>query len=152
MLRPLTAAHDGARRHAEVLTGMARSTKGLTISTLPDRLAVCRLPPGDPVPEWAFSGWFCSVTRTQDELSVVCAEGIVPERMSCERGWRCLRVQGPIAFSEIGVLSSLVTPLAEVGISIFVISTYDTDYVLVKQDALSSAQDVLVSHGHVVHR
>jgi len=92
------------------------------------------------------------VTRTQEELSIVCAEGIVPEGVSCERGWRSLRVRGRIAFSQVGVLSSLVAPLAEGGISVFVVSTYDTDYVLVKQDALSSAQEVLVSHGHVVHR
>lgn len=131
---------------------MAISRKKLTVFTLPDRLAVCRLSPGDPFPGWAFSGSFCSVTRTQEELSVVCAEGIVPEGMPCERGWRCLRVHGPIAFSEIGVLSSLVIPLAEVGISIFVVSTYDTDYVLVKEDALPRAQEVLVSHGHAVHR
>jgi hypothetical protein len=136
----------------KVATSPKAEIRGLAIWTLKDRLAVCRLPLGDPVPEWAFSGSFCSVTRTQDELSVVCAEGIVPEGMLCERSWRCLRVQGPIAFSEVGVLSSLVTPLAEAGISMFVVSTYDTDYVLVKQDALSSTQDVLVSHGHVVHR
>lgn len=136
----------------KVATSPKAEIRGLAIWTLKDRLAVCRLPPKDPVPEWAWSGSFSSVTRTEDELSVVCAEGIVPEGMLCERGWRCLRVQGPIAFSEIGVLSSLVTPLAEAGISMFVVSTYDTDYVLVKQDALSSAQDVLVSHGHVVHR
>jgi hypothetical protein len=136
----------------KVATSPKSQIRGLEVSTLQDRLAVCRLLPGDPVPKWAWSGALASVTRTRDELSIVCAEDGVPEGVSCERGWRCLSVQGPIAFSEVGVLASLLTPLAEAGISVFAVSTYETDYLLVKQDALSRAQEALASWGHVVHR
>jgi len=126
------------------------SQRRLTISTLPGRLAVCGLDPGEQVPAWASSGSFTSVTRTEEELSVVCAEDAVPDRVKCEKGWRCLRIRGPLAFSETGVLSSLSAPLARAGISIFVVSTYDTDNVLVKEEHLGTAQAVLVSEGHTI--
>jgi hypothetical protein len=90
------------------------------------------------------------VTRTEEELSVVCAEDAVPDRVKCEKGWRCLRIRGPLAFSETGVLSSLSAPLARAGISIFVVSTYDTDNILVKEERLGAAQAVLVSEGHTI--
>jgi hypothetical protein len=126
------------------------SQRRLTISTLPGRLAVCGLDPGEQVPAWASSGSFTSVTRTEEELSVVCAEDAVPDRVKCEKGWRCLRIRGPLAFSETGVLSSLSAPLARAGISIFVVSTYDTDNILVKEELLGTAQAVLVSEGHTI--
>ena len=122
----------------------------LTISILPGRLGVCRLDPGEPVPPWATSGPFVSVTRTEDELSVVCAEGAVPEGVKCETGWRCLRIRGPLAFSETGVISSLAAPLAKAGISIFVVSTYDTDHILLKEECLEAAQAVLASEGYTI--
>jgi hypothetical protein len=124
----------------------------LTLSTLPGRLAVCRLEPGAEWPAWAASGSLISVTRTADELSVVCGEEAVPDGVRCERGWKGLRVRGPLAFSETGVLSSVVGPLAKAGIGVFVVSTYDTDYILVKAEHLSAAAAVLVAEGHAVGR
>lgn len=122
----------------------------LTIALLPGRVAVCRLEVGAAVPAWAASGSFTSVTRTGDELSVVCDEDAVPDGVPCERGLRCLRVRGPLDFSETGVLSSLAPPLARAGISIFVVSTYDTDTILVKEDLLGAAQRVLAAEGHSI--
>ena len=111
---------------------------------------MCRLGPEAPVPAWAASGPLVSVTRTAEELSVVCGEEEVPAGVRCERGWRCLRVQGPLALAEIGVLSSLVAPLAAARISVFVVSTYDTDNLLVKEELLGVARAVLAEHGHTI--
>jgi hypothetical protein len=123
-------------------------TRRLRISTLPGRLAICRLEPGDPVPAWAASGSLVSVTRTAEELSVVCSESVVPGDVKCEKGWRCLRIRGPLAFSETGVLSSLAALMARAGIPIFVLSTYDTDHILVQEERLGAAQTVLAREGH----
>jgi hypothetical protein len=112
--------------------------------------AVCRLEPGAPIPSWATAGDLWSITRTADEMSVVCRQDVLPERIHCERGWRCLRVAGTIDFAVVGVLSSLVAPLAEAGISVFALSTYDTDYLMVKDEVLVRAVDVLRRHGHAV--
>ena len=102
-------------------------------------MAVCKLDKDAPVPAWASSGTFFSITRTADELSVVCQQSLVPDGVRCERDWRCLLVAGTMEFSMIGVVASLVTPLAEAGISVFVISTFDTDYMLVKEVDLERA-------------
>lgn len=112
------------------------------VSALKDRMAVCRLAPDAPVPDWA-RGEFVSVTRTADELSVVCAEAGVPRDVTAERGWRGLKVQGPLDFGLVGVLASLLAPLAEADIPVFVVSTYDTDYILVREADLGRAVEVL---------
>lgn len=93
---------------------------------------------------------FCSVTRTADELSVVCTEGFVPEGVRCEKGWRVLKLEGPFEFSEVGVLASVAAPLAEVGVSIFAVSTFETDYVLVKDEQLEPAVGALRERSHEV--
>jgi hypothetical protein len=125
-------------------------THQLALTLLPDTFAVCRLDHDALVPAWASSGTFFSITRTADELSVVCSQSLVPDGVRCERGWRCLRVAGTMDFSMIGVVASLVTPLAEAGISVFVISTFDTDYLLVKENDLQRAKATLRSAGHTV--
>ena len=112
--------------------------------------AVCKLPAGSPIPSWATTGDLYSVSRTADELSVVCRERIVPEGVVCERDWRCLRVAGAMPFSVVGVLASLTTPLAEAGISVFAVSTFDTDYLLVKADDFEAAVDALRRQGHAL--
>jgi hypothetical protein len=122
----------------------------LTLTWLPDVFAVCRLDPGEPVPPWAASGPFASVTRTPDELSVVCAEAAVPSGVRCEGGWRCARLRGPFAFTEVGVLAALVGPLAAECVSVFAVSTFDTDYVLVRADQAEAAHRVWVEAGHTV--
>ncbi len=93
---------------------------------------------------------FFSITRTADELSIVCPQESVPEGVPCERGWSCLRVAGTIPFSVIGVLSSLTSPLANAGISVFAISTFDTDYLLIKVKDWARAVDVLRRQGHTI--
>lgn len=122
----------------------------LTLSLLEGRFAVCRLAPGDEVPAWASRGAFTSTTRTQDELSVVCAEGVVPEGTRCERGWRVFRVEGPLDFGLTGVLASVALPLAEAEVSIFAVATFDTDYVMVREQNVERALAALGAAGHRV--
>lgn len=122
----------------------------LDLAILDDRLAVCRLGRDEPTPGWASRGSLSSITRTGDELSVVCPESDVPEGVRAERGWRAFRVSGVIDFALVGVVASLATPLAEAGVGLFVLSTFDTDIVLVKDLDLSRAIEALTTHGHVV--
>ena len=104
------------------------------------------------MPDWAFTGGFSSVTRTADELSIVCPQSNVPPETQCDRDWRCLEVEGPLDLSLIGILALLTAPLAHAGISIFAVSTYDTDYVLVKEERLDEAVLVLSQEGHHVRQ
>jgi putative acetyltransferase len=112
--------------------------------------AVCKLPCEAPPPAWATGGKLFSVTRTADELSVVCDEELVPDGVVCERGWRCLRVAGAMPFTLIGVLARLTTPLANAGIGVFALSTFDTDYLLVKAGEFEKAVAALRADGHTV--
>lgn len=98
------------------------------------------------------TGSFVSTTRTAEELSIVCPQIQVPAVMKRKEGWRCLKVRGPLDFSLTGILASLTTPLAKAGISVFAISTYDTDYLLVKEENLEKAIEILVKKGHRVQR
>ena len=122
----------------------------LSLSLLPDKLAICRLPADSSVPGWVSESSFLSITRTRDELSIVCAEAGVPDEVKADRGWRCLKVAGPLDLALTGILASLVSPLAEAQINIFAVSTYDTDYLLVKQESLARSIDVLTWSGHRV--
>ena len=122
----------------------------LTLIMVDSTFAVCRLEPDTPIPPWATAGDLFSITRTADELSVVCRQDAVPEAVVCERGWRCLRVAGTMPFSVVGVLASLTAPLAEAGISAFAVSTFDTDYLLVKEKDLVAGVVVLRRYGHTV--
>jgi hypothetical protein len=115
------------------------------LSLLPGRFAVCRLAADAGVP-----AAFFSVTRTPDELSVVCAEDSAPEGAPCENGWRILQVAGPLDFSLTGVLAAIATPLANAGVSIFAISTFDTDYVMVKEANFAESVEALRAAGHRV--
>lgn len=123
----------------------------LTLKTLAGNLAVCRLEPGAALPAWAFGhGPLCSVTRTPEELSVVCGEQAVPAGIRCERGWRALKVQGPLDFGLTGILNALSAPLAQAGISIFAVSTFDTDYLMVREAHLEAALAALRAAGHTI--
>ncbi|MFM8320199.1 MAG: ACT domain-containing protein [Chloroflexota bacterium] len=117
---------------------------------LPDRLAVCRLAADAPFPDWARPGDLLALVQTRDELCVVCAERYAPPEVRAERGYVALMVQGPLDFSLTGVLASIAAPLAKAGVSIFAISTYDTDYVLVREDALERAVNALTGAGFLV--
>jgi hypothetical protein len=114
--------------------------------------AVCRLSASEPVPAWAGSAGFSSVTRTADELSIVCPAGPVPARVKAERGWRLLKIAGPLDFGAVGILVAVAEPLARAGISLLTVGTFDTDYVLVKAERLAEAIRALETAGHTVHR
>ncbi len=124
--------------------------KNLRLSLLTGHMSVCRLEPTTKVPDWAISGGSFSVTRTDDELSVVCPDELVPEDVRSEGGWRALKLEGPFEFSEVGVLASVAAPLAEAEVGIFAVSTFDTDYVLVKGEQLRPAVAALRGRGHEV--
>jgi hypothetical protein len=123
---------------------------GLSLCILPGRWAVCRLPPDAPLPGLPTRAGFWSVTRTGKELSIVLPEEAVAAGWQAEAGWRCLKVLGPLDFDLTGVLASLAAPLAEAKVPIFAISTYDTDYVLVKERHLERARQALLANGHRV--
>jgi hypothetical protein len=122
----------------------------MRLDLLRGEFAIARLGAADRVPEWARSVDFVSITRTSDELSIVCESSRVPERVRAERGWRVLKIEGPLEFSMVGVLASIAGPLAGAGISIFAISTFDTDYVLVGAEKLAAAITALQAAGHQV--
>src|SRR6476469_6735582 len=124
----------------------------LTISVHPERYAICRLEAGAPVPVWAAGARFLSVTRTALELSLVCEEAMVPESAHAEHQRRLLQIEGTLAFALIGVLASVAAPLAAAEISIFAVSTYDTDYLLVSENDLPQAIQVLDAAGHTVRQ
>ena len=121
---------------------------GLTLSILPVPLSICRLPAAAPIPAWALTGEFYSITRTNDELSLVCPEASVPGDVPAESGWRGLKVEGPLDFTLVGILAGLAGALAQAGISLFAISTYDTDTILVKEARLSEAVKALSAAGY----
>ena len=120
----------------------------LTLSLLGDNYSVCRLGPEAEIPLWALAGDFFSITRTEEELSLVCSQQVVPAGVQCEKGYRCIMVLGPLDFSLSGILASLTASLAEAGISVFAISTFDTDYLLVKADNLKRTVTKLQEAGH----
>ena len=120
----------------------------LTLSLLPENYSICRLGPEADIPPWALAGDFYSLTRTKEELSLVCSEKFVPVGVQCEKGWRCILVSGPLNFSLTGILASLTNSLAEAGVSVFAISTFETDYLLVKADNLKRAVLELEEAGH----
>jgi hypothetical protein len=126
------------------------ATPGLTLLGVAGRFAVCKLPPDSAVPAWATAGDVFSVTRTGDELSVVCRQEAVPSGTHAEVGWRCLRVAGAMPFTLVGVLASLTTPLARAGVGVFAVSTFDTDYLFVKEAEFPLAGAALRAAGHVV--
>ncbi len=123
---------------------------GLTLTAMPETLTVCRLASDAALPVWATAGAFLSITRTPDELSIVAARGCVPFGVRAEGAWRALKVAGPIPLSAVGILASIAEPLGRAGISLFAISTFDTDYVLVAADRLEDACLALSRAGHVV--
>jgi hypothetical protein len=124
----------------------------LTITVHPDRYAICRLEPGAALPAWAGGAEFLCVTRTADELSIVCSDAMVPESIHAERDRRLLQIEGTLAFTLIGVLASVATPLADAEISVFAVSTYDTDYLLISQRDLHRAAEVLETAGHTIRQ
>ena len=123
----------------------------IQLALMPQMFAVCRFKPHASAAELLPPVGFFALTRTSDELSLVIEQSAVQPDWKVELGWRSLKVLGPLDFSLIGILSSLALPLANSGISIFAISTYDTDYLLVKAEKLSNALAALREAGFVIH-
>jgi hypothetical protein len=124
----------------------------LSLAILSGSFAVCKLRADENIPSWALSGNFCSLTRTPGELSVVCPQELVPEGVQAVRGWKSLKVEGRLDFTLIGILSSMTSTLAQAQIAIFAISTYDTDYIFVKESDLEKAVRALQKAGHDLHQ
>ena len=113
-------------------------------------LSVVKLTPGTPIPSWSQSVGFWSLTSTPVEISIVCEAESVPAGTESSGPWVRLEVEGPLAHSMVGVLAQLVVPLADAGVSVFPIATYDTDHVLVRSDEAARAREVLSEAGHEV--
>ena len=124
------------------------STPGFGFRVVAGEFAACRLPADAPLPGWAQGSRFCSVTRTDDELSVLCEAERVPSGVTIERGWRLLQVVGPLPFDAVGIMVAFVSPLAQAGVPVLTLATYDTDYVLVPGAKLSMALMALQRAGH----
>lgn len=120
----------------------------LTLTILKDTFAVCRLDPRADIPTLGNTASFLSITRTSSELSIVCPQDQADGLSECERDWRCLKIEGPLDFSLVGILSALLQPLADAGISIFAVSTFETDYILIKAKDLDRAVEVLQKSGY----
>jgi hypothetical protein len=124
----------------------------LTLAVLDHGYTVCRLAPEADVPYWLPASGLVSVTRTAEELSIVCPSDAVPASVEAERDFHALKIKGPLDFSLTGILLAVAAPLAEAAISIFALSTYDTDYVLVRKSDLDNAVRVLKTAGHTIDR
>lgn len=123
----------------------------LPLQLLPDTLAICRLPPEAAIPDWAANaGAFVTITRTPEELSITTLQSAVPPTVASERDYRAFRVRGTLPPNLVGIFLSMAEPLARAGLGIFAISTFDTDYVLVKARDLQAAIDALRAAGHDV--
>lgn len=128
----------------------------LTLSVFEGRFGILRLEKDSEVPACIYESNFFSITRTPEELSIVCQENKIPENIlidiRTERGWNCLKIEGPLDFGLTGILAGISKILAENGISIFAISTYDTDYILVKETDLEHTVKVLVEEGYEIRK
>eukprot|EP00164_Ancoracysta_twista_P003920 GFYU01005256.1.p1 GENE.GFYU01005256.1~~GFYU01005256.1.p1 ORF type:complete len:134 (-),score=22.32 GFYU01005256.1:15-416(-) len=129
----------------------------LNLHLLPSPLCICRFAATTQIPEWSLkSTEFFTISRTADELSVVCPQGDIPadlkesDSVKIDRDWRAFKVAGPLDFSLVGIMANLSDILAKSEVSIFAISTYDTDYILVKSDKVDVASAALTSGGHNV--
>ena len=118
------------------------------LTELSGNYAVCRLEAAQPIPSWADGPGFVSISRTALELSIVCLRERVPDGVTMSDGWACFRFEGPFAFDETGIVSSVVGPLSAAGIGVFVVSTFDGDHLLVKSTDVLNARATLVEAGH----
>lgn len=125
-------------------------TRRVNLRLLDGDYGVARLDRSAPIPAWADGDGFVSISRSDDELSVVCLESRIPAEVHADRGWRCLKLQGPFAFDETGIVLSVISPLSLNLIGIFVVSTFDGDHLLVKRADLEAARQLLTEAGHTL--
>lgn len=126
----------------------------MKIILLPGLFSVCRFAGGEKIPSDIFQApGFASVTRTDEEISIVRETSLAPAMSDREEsGWRMLMVEGPLDFGLVGILSAITAPLAKAGVSVFALSTFDTDYVMVKETALDAAFASLTGAGFVLEK
>jgi hypothetical protein len=124
--------------------------RGMSLTLLPDAMAISRLDAEAPLPAWAVSAPWWSITRTGDELSVVCAEVHVPADVAASRGWRALKFDGPLPLDQTGILASVTAPLAAARVSVFALATFSTDFVLIPAAQQPAAISALERAGHAV--
>ncbi len=124
----------------------------LQLSLLKDKYGICTLPNTAPIPDWALTQSLASITRTEKELTIVCRLEILPSQYQSDLNWRCFKIDGSFDLNQIGVISSISSPLADAGISIYVISTYDTDYFLIQEQNLEKTISVLSNSGHYIKK
>ena len=124
----------------------------LQLSLLDEVYGICIFPNNAPVPEWAVTASLYSITRTKKELTIVCPQSVIPSDCEYDSNWRCFRIDGSFDLNQVGVISSLAAPLAQAGVSIFVVSSYDTDYFLVTGEKVEKAIAVLSDNGHLIVR
>lgn len=132
------------------VTNSQPTRRRLSFRRLPGSYAIVRLAPDAAIPAWATHGEFTSITRTADELSIVCPAENLPADAHSPQHWICLKLQGPFAFSQTGVLLSFIEPLSAGGVPIFAISTYDTDHVLIQEESINAALKILHEAGHTL--
>ncbi len=125
-------------------------TSHVRMRVLDGDYGVARLEPSEPIPAWAEGPGFVSISRSDDELSVVCLESRIPEGVRDDRGWACLKLLGPFAFDETGIVLSVIAPLSDNGVGIFVVSTFDGDHVMVKREDLDVVRGLLTDAGHTL--
>jgi len=125
--------------------------KSFVISVLKDDYNVCRLNAFEGIPDWVLDTPLASITRTAEEFSIVCPKSVVPDELKSGQEWKCLKIHGPLGFDEVGIISSLTKVLADANISVFVLSTFETDYILVKRMNIEKAIKALSDNGHELY-
>lgn len=122
----------------------------MKFTTLRGPFTICNLDAAAAIPDWAAAGVFSSITRTSNELSIICEEANIPPDTRAERGYSCLRLEGTFDFQAVGILESFLAPLAQSGVPIFAISTYKTDWILIQEKHWETALSVLIEAGHEI--
>lgn len=124
--------------------------KSIRLKVLPELYSISRLDSKDPIPAWADGDGFVNIARSADELSIVCHQSRVPEGVKVDRDWNCMQFVGPFAFDETGIVLSVVRPLTEAGFGVFVVSTFDGDFLLLKAERFAQGLAVLNEAGHQI--
>lgn len=147
----LWISRSGRNVPDRLLRGETTVKRQLALSLLDGTYGICRLPAAAGLPDWTLATPLFSITATESELTIVCPWEAIPSESRGQTSWRCLRIDGSFALDETGVLASVAEPLAEAGISIFVVSSYDTDFILVKKAKVETAVAALAANGHAVN-
>ncbi|MDF1749896.1 MAG: ACT domain-containing protein [Alphaproteobacteria bacterium] len=122
----------------------------VTLRQLPDAYGICRLDANAAVPEWADGPGFVSISRSDEELSILCPQHRIQDGIKCDRDWTCYKLLGPFAFDETGIVLSVIRPLSEEGLGIFIVSTFDGDHLLVKTKDVDRAHQLLTGANHTI--